>query len=80
MRNRLTLAAILLACAFPAAAQVHRSEEHAFTVTTVARGLEHPWSVAFLPDGRMLVTERPGRLRIVQGGTVLPEPVAGIPP
>ncbi|MBY0407107.1 MAG: PQQ-dependent sugar dehydrogenase, partial [Rickettsiales bacterium] len=34
-------------------------------LSTVARGLEHPWGMAFLPDGRMLVTERPGRLRIV---------------
>ncbi len=80
MRNRLTLAAILLACAFPAAAQVHRSEEHAFTVTTVARGLEHPWSVAFLPDGRLLITEREGRLRIVKDGKLDPQPVTGLPP
>src|SRR5688572_5305079 len=36
-----------------------------FGVQIVARGLEHPWSLAFLPDGAMLVTERPGRLRIV---------------
>lgn len=48
-------------------------------VVTVAGGLEHPWGLAFLPDGRMLVTERPGRLRIVQtNGTVSP-PVTGVP-
>jgi glucose/arabinose dehydrogenase len=41
--------------------------------------LEHPWSLAFLPDGRMLVTERSGRLRIVVGGALAPEPVAGVP-
>lgn len=40
------------------------SEEHAFRVVTVTRGLEHPWGLAFLPDGRRLVTERPGRLRL----------------
>lgn len=46
----------------------------------VTRGLEHPWSLAFLPDGRFLVTERPGRLRIVEAdGRLLPEPVGGLP-
>lgn len=48
-------------------------------VEVVAGGLEHPWGLAFLPDGRMLVTERPGRLRIVAAdGTVSP-PVEGVP-
>lgn len=51
----------------------------AVTVSTVATGLENPWGIAFLPDGRMLVTERPGRLRIVtREGTVSP-PLAGVP-
>jgi glucose/arabinose dehydrogenase len=48
-------------------------------VETVARGLEHPWALAFLPDGRILVTERPGRLRIVEPGGKLSEPLAGVP-
>ncbi|BCL75243.1 hypothetical protein JHS3_09790 [Jeongeupia sp. HS-3] len=51
----------------------------AWATTTVARGLDHPWGLAFLPDGRMLVTERPGRLRIVSAAGELSAPVAGVP-
>jgi len=54
-----------------------RSEEHAFHVTTIVQGLEHPWSLAFLPDGRMLVTERPGRLRVVAQGKLDPSRLPG---
>src|SRR5688572_22082146 len=49
------------------------------TVTPVASGLANPWALAFLPDDRMLVTERPGRLRIVGRGSKLSVPVAGLP-
>lgn len=48
-------------------------------VDTVAKGLEHPWALQFLPEGRMLVTERPGRLRIVSPDGVLSSPLAGVP-
>jgi glucose/arabinose dehydrogenase len=46
---------------------------------TVVEGLEQPWGMAFLPDGRLLITERPGRLRIVEGGKLLPAAVSGVP-
>lgn len=62
------------------AAQVITTQEHAVRVVEVVSGLEHPWSLAFLPDGRILVTERPGRLRIVKDGRLLPDAVAGLPP
>src|SRR5262245_47588836 len=48
-------------------------------VETVARDLEWPWGLAFLPDGRMLVTERPGRLRIVTKDGAVSKPIAGVP-
>ena len=58
---------------------VRRSAQHDYRVVTVAEGLENPWSIAFLPGGDMLVTERAGRLRIVRNGTLLPAPVPGLP-
>jgi aldose sugar dehydrogenase len=46
---------------------------------TVTKGLNQPWSMAFLPDGGILITERPGRLRIVRNGVLDPNPIAGVP-
>ena len=57
---------------------VVKSERQAVKLEVVAKGLETPWGIAFLPDGRMLVTERPGRLRVVEKGQLLP-PVSGTP-
>ncbi|MGF1489373.1 MAG: PQQ-dependent sugar dehydrogenase [Prochloraceae cyanobacterium] len=47
--------------------------------TTLVEGLEHPWSMAWLPDGAILITERPGRLRIVRNGVLDPKPIEGVP-
>lgn len=65
--------------AAPDANGVYTSDHHDFTLETLAEGLERPWSIAFLPDGRALITERPGRLRIIEDGVLLDEPVAGLP-
>ncbi len=50
-----------------------------YRIQTLAEGLSHPWSMAFLPDGRLLVTERDGRLRLVEDGRLHPEAIAGVP-
>lgn len=56
-----------------------RSALHDYRVVTVADALIQPWSIAFLPGGDTLITERPGRLRIVRQGKLLPQPVDGLP-
>jgi glucose/arabinose dehydrogenase len=58
---------------------IFRSAYHDYRLVTVVDGLIKPWSLAFLPGGDMLVTERPGRLRIIRGGKLLPEAVSGLP-
>jgi aldose sugar dehydrogenase len=58
---------------------VYSSERETFRLVIVAEGLERPWGLAFLPDGSFLITERPGRLRIVRDGHLDPEPIAGVP-
>ena len=55
------------------------AEQHKIRVSVVARNLSHPWSIAFLPGGDMLVTERSGRLRIIRDGVLDPNPISGLP-
>jgi len=75
------IAAAALALNAPAVAGPrYESALHDFRVETVVDGLSHPWGLAFLPNGGMLVTERSGQLRVVRDGELDPSPVAGLPP
>jgi glucose/arabinose dehydrogenase len=73
------LSATLLSCGAPAVGRAKADPTPAFRVETVASGLEVPWSLAFTPDGRILVTERPGRVRVVEGGRLREAPLATLP-
>ena len=55
------------------------AEQHKIEVSVVARGLTHPWAIAFLPDGSMLLTERDGRLRLVKNDKLVKRPISGVP-
>lgn len=75
----LVLAAALGRAQTARADEVYQSEQHSYRVVTVASGLAHPWGIAFLPGGGLLVTERNGRLRVVRDGKLDPKPVSGLP-
>ena len=65
--------------ATPVVDGVIKSERHNIKLETITDALETPWALAFLPDGKLLVTERPGRLRIIEKGKLLPDAVGGVP-
>lgn len=87
VRRRFVVAATAMGLAAPAivrATFVHAQDKFdsaraAYRLVTLSRGLEQPWGMAFLPDGRMLITERPGRLRVFAEGKLDPAPLAGVP-
>jgi glucose/arabinose dehydrogenase len=79
---QLTLVAVMLAAAFTVGISgqtTSKSALHDYRLVTVADGLVQPWSIAFLPGGDTLITERPGRLRILRQGKLLPQAVEGVP-
>ena len=89
------VAALCLLVAMPAAGQRYRptlppvplpdgplvveTAEERIRLVVVTRELSHPWALAFLPDGRLLITERAGRLRVIRDGVLDPQPIAGVP-
>ena len=76
-----SLLTLAVAAAIPIAAQttIFQSERGPYRVVTLVGELQDPWSIAFFPNGDMLVTERAGRLRIVRDGVLQSEPLAGVP-
>jgi aldose sugar dehydrogenase len=72
-----TLFAVI--CALMVSGSHSASRAADYTLHTLAEGLAFPWSLAFLPDGDVLVTEREGRLRVIRDGALLPDPVTGVP-
>jgi glucose/arabinose dehydrogenase len=86
--HKLSLSIRLLSCvaavaflmtAVKSEARLIKTQEHDLRIVEIVSGLEHPWGMAFLPDGRILVTERPGRLRVIKDGRLEAEQVSGLP-
>ncbi len=84
LKRGFTLLAVLLLGVAPGCSWARQestvAEEPGVRRTVLVRGLEHPWGLAWLPDGDLLITERPGRLRLVRQGVLDPRPIAGLPP
>jgi aldose sugar dehydrogenase len=79
LASGLAMAATFLIVSTSTLAQPPGPPGETFKIVTVAEGLKNPWSMAWLPNGDMLVTERGGTLRIIRGGKLLPDPVPGVP-
>lgn len=63
----------------PSFPQIYETSDYTIRVVELASGLANPWSMAFLPNGNMLITERPGRLRVLRDGVLDPDPIPGVP-
>jgi glucose/arabinose dehydrogenase len=79
IKSLITFICFIVSMTAIAQGQIYQSEDYAYRVVTVVNEAKDPWSITFLPDGEMLFTERPGRLRIVRNGVLDPESVAGTP-
>lgn len=79
LASRALLLLSLCLCSVAAAAQSLSTDLYALRASVVVGGLDHPWAVAWLPDGRLLISERRGTLRVVHNGKLLPTPVTGLP-
>ncbi len=79
MQRLFLLTILIVGLATAANARTVQTQAGAVAIETVADGLDSPWGLAFLPDGRMLVTERPGRLRVVTADGTISAPVSGLP-
>ncbi|MEM1383803.1 MAG: PQQ-dependent sugar dehydrogenase [Pseudomonadota bacterium] len=84
VRTTTLLLASLALASFSAPTQAESpiivTSQHSFALKQIASGLEHPWGFDWLPDGRMIVTERPGRIRVIDGNGGVSAPLGGVPP
>ena len=78
MKNFAFALGLLAVCTLPVRAEVHQTQDYTLDVETLVDGLDAPWSLVFLPDGRMLIGERPGRLSTVPAAGGTPEVIDGL--